>query len=116
MAAHFDPIEDLHALAASDVKKGGWRGVTRALETHGAVVVTNHDEPEAVIVSAREYANLVALAQQESARVASALDALRRRFDERLSVLRAPDAGVKLRAAARKGPRLRGKVKAGATY
>jgi PHD/YefM family antitoxin component YafN of YafNO toxin-antitoxin module len=111
-----DPINALHALAASDVKKGGWRGVTRALEAHGTVVITNHDEPEAVVLPVDAYEKLAALAQQETARTESALEALRRRFDERLAALRAPDAAGRLRSAMRAGPRLRGKVKAGETY
>ena len=42
--------DQLPTVPASDVKKRGWRGVMRTLVKDGAVVVTNHDEPEAVIL------------------------------------------------------------------
>jgi prevent-host-death family protein len=116
MSIELDPLAELPVVPASDVKKRGWRGVTRTLETRGALVVTNHDEPEAVIIPVREYERLVELASQERARAAAALDVLRRRFDDRLAGLRTPDAGAQLRSAMRTGPLLRGKVKAGATY
>jgi PHD/YefM family antitoxin component YafN of YafNO toxin-antitoxin module len=116
MATNLDPLEALPALPASDVKKRGWRGVTRALAARGAIVVTNHEQPEAVILPAQQYAALVAAARQEAERVESALEDLRRRFDDRLAVLQAPGAGARLRAAARSGPRLRGKVKAGDSF
>ena len=116
MATQLDPIDDLHSVSASDVKKQGWRGVTRALQEHGAVLVTNHDRPEAVIVSAEAYTALVVLSRQEASRTESALDELRRRFDDRLGVLRAPATGARLRSAMRGGSRLKGKVKAGSTY
>ena len=40
----------LPTVPAADVKKRGWRGLMRRLEREGPLVVTNHDEPEAVIV------------------------------------------------------------------
>ena len=111
-----DRIEDLQAVPASDVKKRGWRGVMRTLRDEGIVLVTNHDEPEAVILSPKEYAGLLEIAGQADARAASELDALRVRFDARLARLRAPDAGARLRSVMRSPARLRGKVKAGAGY
>jgi prevent-host-death family protein len=107
---------DLERLAASEVKTGGWRGVVRRLRERGPLVVTNHDEPEAVILSVEQYAELMTRADRDSHRVESELEILRRRFDERLAALRQPGAGPRLRSAMRAGPRLRGKVKAGTTY
>jgi hypothetical protein len=46
----------------------------------------------------------------------SALEALRRNFDERLAALRAPDAGDRLRALIDEPTRLDGMVKAGASH
>ena len=109
-------IADLHSVPASDVKKRGWRGVMRTLAARGTVVVTNHAEPEAVIVSAAEYGRLVAQARASEALMEGELEKLRCRFDERLAVLDARDAGDRLRAAARRPARLRGKVKAGSGY
>jgi PHD/YefM family antitoxin component YafN of YafNO toxin-antitoxin module len=109
-------IEKLPQLRASDVKKRGWRGVMRTLREQGVVLVTNHDEPEAVIIRVNEYAGLLEVAEQAQSRTASDLDALRRRFDDRLAALRAPDAGARLRSVMRGPARLRGKVKAGTGY
>jgi prevent-host-death family protein len=50
-----DAIEDLRCTPASEVKKLGWRGVMKAISRKGKVVVTNHSEPEAVILSIEEY-------------------------------------------------------------
>ncbi len=106
-------IERLPRLPASDVKKRGWRGVVRTLREQGGVLVTNYDEPEAVILPVDEYAGLLEVVQQAESRMASELETLRRRFDERLAALRAPDAGARLRSVMRGPARLRGKVKVG---
>ena len=78
--------------------------------------MTNHNEPEAVILSVDHYAALITRADRDSDRVESELEALRTRFDERLAALQKPGAGSRLRSAMRRGPRLRGKVKAGTSY
>lgn len=109
-------IQDLPQLPASDVKKRGWRGVMRTLHAQGVVVVTNHDEPQAVIIPVEQYAGLLEVVKQAESRTASELDALRCRFDERLAALHGPDAGARLRSVMRGPARLRGKVKAGAGY
>ena len=116
MATNLDSLAGLHGLPASDVKKRGWRGVMRTLAEQGVVVVTNHDEPEAVIIPAKAYAGLVQVVQQAESRAEAELDALRLRFDDRLARLRAPGAGARLRSVMRGRPRLRGKVKAGTGY
>ena len=109
-------LEMLPELPASDVKKRGWRGVMRTLQAEGIVVITNHEEPEAVILPAREYEGLLETVRQAESRLTSELDALRLRFDERLAALRAPEAGVRLRSVMRARARLGGKVKAGAGH
>jgi len=76
----------------------GWSGVMRTLVKDGAVVVTNHDEPEAVILRVGEYEALIELVEQLKSRVTNELDALRQRFDEPLAALRAPDAGARSHA------------------
>ena len=108
--------DQLPAVPASDVKKRGWRGVMKTLGKDGALVVTNHREPEAIILRVAEYEALVELAEQSKLRAAGKLDALRQKFDERLAALRAPGAADRLRALARKPARLGGKVKAGKSF
>jgi len=111
-----DPIDDLPRTPASDVKKLGWRGVMKVVDNQGKVVVTNHDEPVAVILSAGEYGAIVHALHEAESRNESVLEALRRRFDERLASLQTADAGDRLRATMRGPAKLGGKVKAGASY
>jgi len=111
-----DAIEDLPHTPASDVKKLGWRGVMKAIGRKGKVVVTNHNEPEAVILSAEAYSAIMQALQEAESKNESALDALRHRFDERLASLQAADAGDRLRSLMRGPAKLGGKVKVGASY
>jgi PHD/YefM family antitoxin component YafN of YafNO toxin-antitoxin module len=112
----YENLEQLPRTPASDVKKLGWRGVMRAIKLNGKVVVTNHNEPEAVIIAVEEYEAMLRIMQQAESKTESVLDALRHRFDERLTVLQAPDAGDRLRSVMRRPAKLGGKVKAGAGY
>ena len=111
-----DSVAALARIPASDVKRLGWRGVIETLGTGRALLVTNHERPQAVIVSTEEYARLTAHAADARARTEAELERLRHRFDERLAGLRAPQAGKRLRAVMKGPVRLRGKVKAGTTY
>jgi PHD/YefM family antitoxin component YafN of YafNO toxin-antitoxin module len=106
----------LSKVPASDVKRRGWRGVMRTLSVHGAVLITNHDQPEAVILAPDAYASLLAQAKQAEARIESDLALLRHQFDERLAALTKPGADQRLRSIMRSPIRLRGSVKAGKTY
>lgn len=109
-------IEDLPRAPASDVKKLGWRGVMKAIDLKGKVVVTNHNEPEAVILSVDEYTTIMDALQAAASKAEPALDVLRHRFDERLASLQAENAGDRLRALMRRPARLGGKVKAGTSF
>ena len=116
MTPKMEPIEDLPQLPASEVKTRGWRGVMRTISLKGKVVVTNHNEPEAVILPAQEYSLLLQIVKQVESRTESELETLRRRFDERLAALQAPGTGDRLRSVMRVPASLRGKVKAGKSY
>lgn len=115
MSLKLDALDVLPRTPASDVKKLGWRGVMKTIARGGKVVVTNHNTPEAVILSADEYGAILRALDAAGAAQRSALDTLRARFDERLATLQAEDAGARLRATMRGPARLGGKVKAGAT-
>jgi PHD/YefM family antitoxin component YafN of YafNO toxin-antitoxin module len=112
-AATSHALTDIARVPASDVKRLGWRGVARVVADRGAVLVTNHDRPEAVILSSSRYETLLATSARADARVEVDLDTLRRRFDERLASLEADDAAERLRGVMRKPLRLRGRVVAG---
>ncbi|WP_036595847.1 type II toxin-antitoxin system prevent-host-death family antitoxin [Ottowia thiooxydans] len=109
-------FDQLPRTPASDVKKLGWRGVMRAVGREGKVLVTNHDRPEAVILSPDEYERLTRAAAATEARQEDAIDALRRRFDDRLATLQQADAGQRLREVFAQGPELQGKVLAGGSH
>jgi len=109
-------IKELMRVPAADLKRRGWRGVMRALKGQDALLVTNHNQPEAVILAADAYADLLERANRAESRLESDLALLRSRFDERLAALRKPDAGQRLRSIMRGPAKLRGKVKAGHSY
>jgi PHD/YefM family antitoxin component YafN of YafNO toxin-antitoxin module len=103
----------LPRVPAADVKRRGWRGVMDIVRTEGAALITNHDRPEAVILSPQVYGALIEAQQALEARADADLATLRRRFDERLAALREPKAGDRLRSVMREPAQLRGRVKAG---
>jgi prevent-host-death family protein len=84
---------------ASDLEGEGWRGVMKAVEAAGRVLMTNRDEPEAVILSVREYRLLTELAERVQRDGANKLEQLSRDFDAELAALARPDAGDRLREA-----------------
>ena len=115
-ALQLDPLEALPHTPAADVKKLGWRGVMKSVGRTGKVVVTNHNTPEAVILSAQEYGVIQQALQEAAARSEPALDALRQRFDARLAALQAADAGDRLRALMQGPAQLGGEVVAGGSH
>ena len=110
------PLAKLPRTTASDLKKLGWRGVMNAVRSTGKILVTNHDEPEAVIILVAEYDDLLRLVEQSEAQTESVLASLRQSFDERLSVLQGQSAATRLQSTIRGRAKLGGKVKAGAGY
>ena len=110
------PLEQLPRTPASDVKKLGWRGVMKAVARSGKVLVTNHDTPEAVILSAEEYTAILTLLRDAAARDEAALEALRRKFDERLQWLNEPGAGEVIDSIFDKPLELGGKVFSGEDF
>lgn len=114
--ATFPPLAKLPRTPASDLKKIGWRGMMNALRSKGKLLVTNHDQPEAVIIPVEEYDALMQIVEQSEAHTESALATLRSSFDERLAVLQDRSAASRLRSSMRGRAKLGGKVKAGSGY
>ena len=106
------PIEDLPHTPASDLKKIGWRGVMIKVNDNGKVVVSNHNTPQAVILSVAEYQAMRDALIQASERNQPSLDLLRESFDQRLKSLNRADAGERLRDLMKRPAALKGKVKA----
>jgi PHD/YefM family antitoxin component YafN of YafNO toxin-antitoxin module len=100
----------------SDVKREGWRGIMRSVDAAGKVLMTNHDQPEAVILSLREFRLLTELAERTQRENQSKLERLSRAFDAELALLRQPDAGDRLRQAFGAPLALNGEVIAGRSF
>lgn len=83
-------LPDLEKTPASDIKAKGWPGLMRKVRANGAVVVTNHHHPEAVVMDADAYRRLVSEANATSmaALRTQSLKALQVKFDEHLSSLK----------------------------
>jgi hypothetical protein len=62
------PLVKLPRTPVTDLKKLGWRGMMKAWPSEGKILVTNHGEPEAVIIPVAEYEYLLRLAEQAGAR------------------------------------------------
>lgn len=76
----------------SDLEKKSWGSLVRAINNQGAVVVTDHDQPVAVVLSVENYETLARLAQREQAHIARKIAELNERVDQRLASLKKPDA------------------------
>lgn len=116
MSTQFEAISELPTATASTIKREGWKGVMRSLSGVGRLVVTNHNEPEAVILTTQEYDRIIKAARAAANAINDPLQALRDRFDARLATLDTPDAGNRLRALMSNPGVLGGQVKVGETY
>ncbi len=111
----FPPLADLPRARASDLKKLGWRAIMNALRIRGKLSVTNHNQPEAVILPVAEYDAIRQIVERSEVQTEAALAGLRRSFDERLAILQDRSAAARLRTHIRSRAKLAGKVKAGST-
>lgn len=87
---------ELETATASEMNSG-WKTVLTRVQRKGAVLVTSHNRPEAVILSMDAYDHLVKGAAAAESGNAMTLDALRADFDKRLSALKKPGAADKIR-------------------
>jgi PHD/YefM family antitoxin component YafN of YafNO toxin-antitoxin module len=85
----------------------------RSVDSTGRLLMTNHDQPEAVILSLQEYRLLTEQAARAQGDSQDKLDSLSRAFDGELAVLQQPDAGERLRSAFDAPLGLNGEVVAG---
>lgn len=100
------PLELLDVLdktPAADVKQKGWPSLMRKVRASGAVVVTNHNHPEAVVVEAGRYRELVERANTSADSVvrAQSLRSLQVKFDEHLATLKSGVLAVAIEKPAR---------------
>jgi PHD/YefM family antitoxin component YafN of YafNO toxin-antitoxin module len=97
----------------SDVKREGWRGIMRSVDAAGQLLMTNHEQPEAVILSLQEYRQLTELAASAQRENQNKLERLTRAFDAELATLQQPDASERLHEAFNAPLSLNGQVIAG---
>jgi len=109
--AALETLDDLPHTSASDLKKLGWRSVAQQVRQAGTVVVTNHRQYDAVILSIEAYTAIQQALARASEQAQPALDALRARFDARMAGLHATDAASRLHALMDAPARLHGEVK-----
>ncbi|MBD4706077.1 type II toxin-antitoxin system prevent-host-death family antitoxin [Xanthomonas citri pv. citri] len=83
--SRFQDLPELEKSPAADIKVKGWPSLMRKVRSHGAVVITNHNHPEAVVVDAEEYRRLVNQASAAAATSARA-QSLQAKFDAHLAV------------------------------
>ncbi len=92
-------LAPLQRKAVSEVKREGWRGIMRSVSQAGGLLMTNHEQPEAVILSLAQYKLLAEQASRAQQHSQNELQRLTRAFDAELAVLQAPGAGDRLRDA-----------------
>lgn len=118
------PLHDLQALPqapATDIQKKGWRQFRKLLGESGRVVVTNHRDPEAVVLSLDEYARLQAFehecAELKAGQAAeSPVDVLTRRFKQRMAERDEAAMAGALRGALERPTRPAGRLKVDDRY
>lgn len=116
-AIKLDAIDQLPTAPAADVKKRGWRHLMKTVAECRRVVVTNHKQPEAVILSADEYRRLMqALAEARPQEPGTPIEELRRRFKARMAAQTPEAANAAYRAVMDSPAALDGQVRAGERY
>lgn len=113
LAVALDAFANLRRTTATAVKTSGWSSVAQTAREAGAVVVTSHNKPDAVVLSPEEFSRLKSLAEREAQREQRVLDELNARFDARIEALQAPGMGRKMADFMQKPVRLNGRVRAG---
>ncbi|MBL8266433.1 type II toxin-antitoxin system Phd/YefM family antitoxin [Steroidobacter sp.] len=98
MSAQLRSLDELPKRNSTQVKNN-WSEVLRQVQQAGSIAITRHLTIEMVMISAGAYREMVDLFTELRARERRAkLDDLKRRFDERLAVLRQREARERLDA------------------
>jgi len=106
----------LPSTTATALKRQGWPSIMADVRREGHLLITNHNLPEAVILPPEEYDRLVNAARKSKDASSLRIEALKRKFAERLACLQEPGANEKLDTAMLKPLELRGQVLAGQGY
>lgn len=93
MAATEKKIYDLSHLkthSSTDVKTG-WKKVMKDVREIGPVVILNHKDPEAVILTPEEYGKMKAVVDRAEQHNSNTIKDLSRRFNQKLAILNSAD-------------------------
>jgi PHD/YefM family antitoxin component YafN of YafNO toxin-antitoxin module len=113
---HEADLQQLLRKPVSDVKREGWRGIMRSVDSVGTLLMTNHNQPEAVILSLHEYRLLTEQATRARRHNQDKLERLSRAFDADMALLQQPGSGERLREAFDAPLGLNGEVIAGRSF
>jgi len=92
-------LESQPSISASDVKKRGWKAVSILAREKGPLVVTNHSRAEVVVIDAARYQAML-----DRLEATDPLEALKRRFEQRLERVQGAAAGDAMADAINAGP------------
>jgi len=92
-------LESQPSISASDVKKRGWKAVSTLAREKGPLVVTNHSHAEVVVIDAARYQAML-----DRLEATDPLEALKRRFEQRLERVQGAAAGDAMADAINAGP------------
>jgi len=81
-------LESQPSISASDVKKRGWKAVSTLAREEGPLLVTNHNQAEVVVIDAARYQAML-----DRLEATDPLEALKRRFEQRLERVQGASAG-----------------------
>lgn len=113
MATPLEISTDLPSKASSDLKRIGWRGLLREVARVGQVAVTNHRMPEAVVIDAKVYDQLVKELVMLRRAAQPSLADLEERFAARIAQMRKPEIDTRLRELFTSPIDLEGSVRVG---
>lgn len=94
-AKSISDFSHLETHTSTDVKTG-WRRVMKDVRENGPVVILNHKEPEAIILSPEEYRKMKAVVDSVEQGNSNTLQELSRRFNQKLAILNSPDTVSKV--------------------
>lgn len=113
MAITLEISTDLPSKTSSDLKRIGWRGLLREVALVGQVAVTNHRTPEAVVIDAKVYDQLVNELVVLRRATQPSLTDLEERFAARIAQMRKPEVDASLRELFTSPVDLEGTVRVG---
>lgn len=111
-------LAEFETVTSTDIKKSGWKRVVTRLKSApgGAMAVTNHREPEVILMTYEQYQSLLSQAGKGGSRNEDVLDSLRQDFDRRMAALQSSDFGERAMSVMDQPIRTKGKYRVRDSY